>query len=164
MRPTAGTPIAYVSPTPADLSHASFYQISIEDPDGGMTLFDSFRVKNTTPSTSLDTDISTTVRQSFCTSHPALCIDGATLRASTLSKSADPVVANGVDAYDFSLKLRDRYGNQIQDGKVSVSYTDTIRDIQTLTPFPYLPMSPALWMTLQTTGDLINTWDGTPTT
>lgn len=159
-----GVSVAYVAPTPVDLSHASFYQLRIEDPDGGMTIFDGFRVKNTTPSTSLDADISTTIRQSFCTSHPAFCIDGATLSASILSQSSGPVVANGVDTYDFSLKLRDRYGNQVQDGQVSVTYADRVRDIQTVSPFPYLPMSPALWMTLQTTGDLINTWDGAPTT
>ena len=40
------------------------------------------------------------------------------------------VIANGNDTYDFTLKIRDRYGNATNGGSVSIEYTDNILDIQ----------------------------------
>jgi hypothetical protein len=39
-------------------------------------------------------------------------------------------VANGTDKYDFSLLLRDTYGNEVKDGDIYLEYKDALRTIQ----------------------------------
>ena len=44
--------------------------------------------------------------------------------------SSTQVVANGTDKYDFTLKIRDRYGNATNGGSVNIEYTDRVDTIQ----------------------------------
>lgn len=68
------------------------------------------------------------------------CPDGATLESMSLDKQplAATVVANGVDTYDFRLRIRDRYGNATSGGNIKIEYSDTVREIQTANPLPYM--------------------------
>ena len=147
-----------------DFSHASIYRAEIRDPDGWHTIIDDFRVLANLPSSTLSPGLAGSIRESFCTTIPAWCIDGAALSPMTLSITGGPRVANGVDSYAGQMKLRDRYGNQVQSWDVSITYNDKIRDIQTNLPLPYMSMSPILWMALNTTGDIMNTKNGSPST
>jgi hypothetical protein len=77
------------------------------------------------------------------------------------------MIANGADAYDFILKLRDRYGNAVTEGQIRVDYRDNVRTLQVdskeyggySADDCYLPACALL-----TTGDLSNDSFGTPTT
>lgn len=162
-QPTAGSDIAYTLPAPIDLSHASPYRAEIQDPDGGVTVRTSFHVLSGFPSSVLDTAIAGTVRQTFCTLAPLSCIDGASLRPTTLDRIGGVVVANGVDTYDFTLRLRDRYGNSVDRGDIALEYEDGIRTIQASNP-PYgnAVLDSCLFgpfCALITSGDVINGWD-----
>ena len=132
--------IPYTLGTPTDLSHASSYRVEITDPDGGTTIIDDFEVIAALPSSMLST-ATPTVRQDFCTANPLslLCPDGAILRPMSISpvQTATPMIANGVDSYRFTLKLRDRYGNEIREGSIRVDYRDSIRTIQ-VDPLKYM--------------------------
>jgi hypothetical protein len=95
-------------------------------------VIDDFRVLADVPSTTLYGGI--TVRSSFCLSFPTpySCPEGATLSPSTLiyTQTTTPMIANGRDRYDFTLKLRDRYGNKVTEGKIRVDYRDSVRTLQ----------------------------------
>jgi hypothetical protein len=41
-----------------------------------------------------------------------------------------PQIADGVDAYNMTLKIRDTYGNRVTSGTVEVSYTGTVSEVQ----------------------------------
>jgi hypothetical protein len=145
IEPLGGTDILYTAP-PYDLSHASMYRVEILDPNGSSTVIDDFSVLSGVPDANLDADHALTVRQSFCNMYPASlsCPDGNTLRPTLLGQSstATPVVANGVDRYQFTLKLRDRYGNRVDTGDIRVEYRDDVREIQDPGPLPYLSWGP----------------------
>lgn len=132
--------IPYVLGTPTDLSHATTYRIDITDPDGGVTIIDDFEVIAGLPASVLST-ATPTIRQDFCTANPAslLCPDASTLRPMSINpiQTATPMVANGVDTYVFTLKLRDRYGNEIREWSIRVDYRDSIRTIQ-VDPLKYM--------------------------
>jgi hypothetical protein len=99
---------------PTDLSHASLYRVDITDPDGGTTVIDDFEVIADIPSSTLS-PASPTIREQYCIDNPVsiLCPDGSTRRPATLDKIGNALIANGVDTYDFTLKLRDKYGNMV---------------------------------------------------
>jgi hypothetical protein len=167
--PTAGTPKPYNYGDLIDLSHASIYRVEIRDPDGGTTTIDDFDVVPNIPSVILGT-VAGTVREKFCTDNPGspLCPDFI-LSATNLKTipTAMPMIANGADAYDFILKLRDRYGNAVTEGQIRVDYRDNVRTLQVdskeyggySADDCYLPACALL-----TTGDLSNDSFGTPTT
>lgn len=120
------------------------------------------------PSTTLSS-ASPTIRESFCTLSPAsaLCPDGASLRPTSLDQVGSSLIANGNDTYTFTMKLRDRYGNAITEGQIRVDYTDRVRTLQ-VDPSEYgeyiLDACPFGTCALLTTGDLMNSFDGMPTT
>lgn len=105
--------VVYVSLSNIDLSMASAYNVSIYDKNGSMTSF-LYTVTAATPSSSI---IPGTLHETYCNANYASdttrCPDGVTLSPMTLSKlpSATPVISNGTDTYDFTLKIRDTYGN-----------------------------------------------------
>ncbi len=109
---------------------ASAYNVSIYDKNGSMTSF-LYTVIATTPSSSITPG---TLHEFFCSNHSSdsRCPDGATLSPMTLSKlpSATPVIANGTDTYDFTLKIRDTYGNKVDSGSVFIEYTSSVKNIQ----------------------------------
>ena len=129
----SGNDRAYATLSNLDFSHASLYTVNITDPNGSVTNFSDFRVLPDVPHSTLDANIGSSVRKDFCTTTPILCPDGEILTAMTLTKtplSPTQVVANGTDKYDFTLKIRDRYGNATNGGSVKIEYTDTVDTIQ----------------------------------
>jgi hypothetical protein len=143
-----------------DLSLATLYSVEIIDPQGSETEFDIV-VDPDVPTTSLIAG--SYLHKDFCLSLPTslLCPDGAMIRPTTLSGTLAPLVANGSEWYDFSLLLRDRYGNEVWWGSVRVEYTDTIRNIQT-DPTTYINDMSMSGLALFTYGTLINSFDGAP--
>lgn len=99
-----------------DLSLAATYDVKITDPNGSTTFIPGYyTTKSLTPSF---THTSAAFIENLChtDSYPSYCPDGATLSPSILSKyGSSPVVADGNSYYDFSLKLRDQYGNRVTD-------------------------------------------------
>lgn len=162
--------IPYIVGTPTDLSLATTYYVEIQDPDGGVTTIDDFEVVADQPSSVLYSATST-VRADFCTNNPAslLCPDGSILQPMTLGRTQTitPMIANGADTYGFTLKLRDRYGNEIKEGNIRVDYMDRIRTIQT-NPLEYnnslIDACSFGTCALISNGDLQNFYDGLLTT
>ena len=111
---------------------ASDYHIEIYDPNDSKTEFD-YTVIAATPSSSITPG---TLHATYCSANSASdttrCPDGATLSPMTLSKlpSTTPVIANGTDTYDFTLKIRDTYGNKVDSGSVFIEYTSSVKNIQ----------------------------------
>ena len=153
---------------PTDLSHASLYRVDITDPDGGTTIIDDFEVIADVPSSTLS-PVSPTIREQYCIDNPVsiLCPDGSTRRPATLDKIGNALIANGVDTYDFTLKLRDKYGNMVSTWMIRADYTDNVRTLQ-VNPFEYgnyiVESCPMGTCALLTSGDLFNSYDGRPTT
>ena len=165
-----GMNISYTVGLPTDLSHATTYYVEIHDPDGGVTTIDDFEVVADQPSSVLYS-ATPTIRADFCTNNfpSLLCPDGTTLKAMTLDRTETitPMIANGVDMYNFVLKLRDRYGNEVREGSIKVDYTDMIRTIQA-DPLKYnnLVIDACSFGTcaIISQGDLQNFFDGVLTT
>jgi uncharacterized membrane protein len=111
---------------------ASAYNVSIYDKNGSMTSF-LYTVTAATPSSSITPG---TLHETYCSTNSASdttrCPDGAILSPMTLSKvpSAGTIVANGTDTYDFTLKIRDTYGNATLGGNVIIQYTDRVNNLQ----------------------------------
>ena len=58
----------------------------------------------------------------------------------TLDKepSVATVIANGVDSYNFRLRIRDQYGNATSGGNIYIEYKDAVSEIQAPDVFPYM--------------------------
>ncbi len=104
---------------------------------------DDFEVIADRPSSVLYTT-TVTFREQFCTANSTsfFCPDGATLRPMSMNptQTITPMIANGVDRYDFTLKLRDRYGNEVKEGSIKIEYTDRVRVLQ-VNPLDYMNLS-----------------------
>lgn len=115
--------------TPVDLSLADTYTIEITDPDGWTTKYSGIVVAPAQASQTLDSTAWLFVKD-FCDDNPWQCPDGWARIATVLSSDSSPKVADWSDAYNFTLKLRDTYGNRITTGTVEVSYTGTVSAVQ----------------------------------
>ncbi len=133
-QPTGYTSAIYNSLSSLDLSHASDYIVDITDQNGSKTTITDFKVVPWIPTSNLNASASSTIHAAFCTAYSTnlLCPDGATLNPMSLDKqpSAGTVIANGVDSYNFRLRIRDQYGNATSGGSVAIEYTDTVSEIQ----------------------------------
>ncbi len=158
-QPTGYTPALYSSLLSIDLSHASDYSVDITDPNGSTTTITDFKVVPGIPDTTLNAAASSTIHAAFCTIYPTdpLCPDSAILEPMTLDKqpSAGIVVANGVDSYNFRLRIRDQYGNATSGGSIYIEYEDAVSEIQAPDVFPYM----SLWSgnAIISSGSIIST-------
>lgn len=126
-----------------DLSLAATYDVKITDPNGSTTFIPGYyTTKSLAPSFN---HTSATFIENLCStgSYPSYCPDGATLSPSILSKNgSSPVVADGNSFYDFTLKLRDQYGNVVKDGSVEFQYNSSVYFDQSPSDGTYLSHSP----------------------
>jgi hypothetical protein len=149
-----------------DLSLASLYSVRVIDPQGSETEFD-YRVIAWLPSSILS--LGSYRHITFCSTYPtsSLCPDGASLSATSLWVTSGPQVADGSAKYDFILKLRDTYGNAIENWSIHIEYRDNIRTIQA-DPVEYMNTWADSCISgtcgLITSGILTNTYDGRPST
>ena len=114
-----------------DLSLATTYSIIITDTNGSTTKF-SLLVTPCIPTT---TRIPGKYADTFCAanaSDSARCPDGASRISSSLDKSIVglSVIANASDTYTLTMKTRDTYGNRVSTGDIAISYTTTVKNIQ----------------------------------
>lgn len=124
----------------ADLSLAWKYQITFVDPNWSITeiTLDVDPWEMTTIS-----EIWGTYAENFCgriVPLPSSCPDGNTRKVTYLDKqpSAGSIVANGINSYDFTVKIRDKYGNRTGSGNtVDINYDTTVKNIQTLDNYFY---------------------------
>jgi hypothetical protein len=149
-----------------DLTLASLYDVEITDPQGSKTLFE-YSVKPNIPSFTLFAWSS--YRSNFCGRFPmhAFCQDGAIQKPSELLWLSWPKVANADDAYTLTLSFRDEYGNEIQEGDISLMYQDKIRTFQ-VNPLEYLHFDDYCLRNIDNYCALVTGWsllsndDGTP--
>lgn len=149
-----------------DLSQIGTYMVQITDPNGSTTAF-SYLVNPNIPSSSLDPNLASTIRASFCSMNPShgYCPDGAVLQSTNLKQFGSNLVADGQDYYNFRLSVRDRYGNAVNAGTIQIEYGDTIRDIQMLpadSHYSFFPFGPGFASIAS--GSMMNTHDGHPKT
>ena len=158
-----------IAPNPAfnvDLSLASLYDVEITDPQGSKTLFE-YTVKPNIPSFTLF--VWSSYRSNFCGRFPlhAFCQDGAVQKSSEIQWLVWPKIANADDAYSVTLSFRDTYGNEVQEGDISLMYRDAIRTYQ-VNPLEYLHFDDYClrnfdnFCALITGGSLLSNDDGTP--
>ncbi len=146
-----------------DFSLADTYTLTLEDPDGSTTVWDTQILPG---AFSLTLAPSGYFLEVFCTNHPLDCPDGATLSPTELVKTGNNLVWDGESYYHFRLKSRDQYGNLINTGTVNISYVTTIKTVQfeedgsTLGPSIFLPSLPG-WAVILSWGVLTNFLDGT---
>lgn len=112
----------------ADLTVASAYEVTIQDPNGSTTKFDYTAFAGVPSMTLVDNTFIKTVCSHLPTS--LYCPDGATIAPSKLDKSGTNPIADGVQKYSFSLKLRDQYGNRVDTGNVRIEYVSTLKKNQ----------------------------------
>ncbi len=112
-----------------DFTFAGGYTITITDPSGSTTSHDAVVLPNIL-STTFDT--SPNFIHTFCSAakHPNKCPDGSDLSATTIVNSGSNIVADGVSYYDVTIKPRDTYGNRVNTGGISISYTGTVSSVQ----------------------------------
>ncbi len=114
-----------------DLSLVSTYDIEITDSNGSITTF-SIPIKYGILSTSLTPWVY--YANNFCSSFPldTRCVDGPIRSATTITQApGGPLLGNGTDAYIFTIKPRDTYGNRVTNGNMIIKYITTIKNIQT---------------------------------
>lgn len=90
------------------------------------------------PTTTLDTTTTPLLIKEYCDSNggdSTLCPDGSERRAASFSVSPsngkEHPLANGVDTYTNTIKLRDQYGNRVSGGSLKMDYTATVKNVQT---------------------------------
>ncbi len=121
-----------------DLSLAAPYEVRVTDTNGSETVF-FLTVSSWLPTLSLDT--SSFYAKTFCNtagSWTLLCPDTtASLTDDNRSASSllqfppmGTIIANGSDAYQYTMKARDTYGNKIETGSLKVRYNTTIKRVQ----------------------------------
>lgn len=126
-----------------DLSLSAHYDVKITDPNGSTTVFSDFYEAKNAPLSFTLTPAS--FIQDICNTglYPSYCPDGATLSSSTLSKNGSNLIADGNSYYDFTMKLRDQYGNRVTDGFLNVQYTSQVYFDQTPSGI-YISHSPSI--------------------
>ncbi len=123
----------------ADFSLASTYEIRIIDTNGSETKISPFRVNPGIPSSTIEP--ASFHAKIYCNgsgSGSTLCPDTTpTLTDNNVSATliaqlpSIPVVANGTDTYTLTLKVRDTYGNRVENGTMRLKYRTTVKNIQT---------------------------------
>jgi hypothetical protein len=117
-----------------DLSLAGIYTITIRDTNDSKTKISGFVVNPDILTTTTTTALSYHAAI-FCTSNPMdsiNCPDGATRNTTSLTQlPITTVVANGSDAYTLILRARDQYGNRVDSGVMQITYTTTVKNVQT---------------------------------
>lgn len=145
----------------ADLSLASDYTLVITDPNGSETEY-LYTVSSTLPATGLSPSIATSRKQGFCTLYPgeSRCPDGASLMPMSIEHTVGGVpaltaIADRTSHIDVRIHPRDRYGNSITMGNLTIEYSTPISVIQTLdSPYYSAIRNPAPF-TVSVPGDAV---------
>jgi hypothetical protein len=141
-----------------DLSIADTYDLIITDPNGSTTTSEIHILPNSL-SVSLETD--PYFLKTYCSAYstPSICPDGTTVNFTTLTQSGISMVADWQSYYDFRLRGRDKYGNAISTGSVSIEYTTTVKAIQIDSVGGFTPSTD--WDAVIHSGGMIDMFDGT---
>ena len=113
-----------------DLSMAGNYTAIISDSNASETRFDYKAL----PGVPAPLDTNNYYHKTYCSDptysgNPQYCPDGATLTGMSLSRatSSPSMIANGMDTYTLTLRVRDTYGNMIDTGSISIEYKSETR-------------------------------------
>lgn len=113
----------------ADLSLAYMYSLEITDPNGSISRY-VYNIKNNLPATAL---VSGNLIESFCTSASADARCPLSPMSFEYTVSGIPgytTVADGQSYVDAYMKFRDRYGNRIVGGNVTIEYDTPTKQVQ----------------------------------
>ena len=152
----------------ADLSLASQYTLVLTDQNASKTEY-LYNVISAEPAFVLDSNITSTQKYSFCSSNPtdSRCIDGSSLYPSRFTNMVNGVssstnIADGLSYIDAHLKLRDRYGNSVNNGTIQIKYSTPIHEVQSsLSDSSYFGTSFPGWAVIDSGAILVNMYDGT---
>lgn len=97
---------------------------------GGTTMYNWVPVMAGAPKVWSLTWIPSSVITDYCNNYPSQCPDGASLAATSLSWATSWVIADGSSPMNFTLKLRDEYGNRVGGQTVKITYDTTVRKWQ----------------------------------
>jgi hypothetical protein len=152
-----------------DFSLATHYDMAIIDPSGSKTTFSDIVVIPGGISSTLISNTNTILIHNFCSQNPlpSLCDGIFPLTATTLEKQGTDLIAGTSDFYQFTFKLRDKYGNRINTGSVKISYQTKTQSARFLSgdmsSYPdFMGSFPG--DAIITSGSLNNGFDGTATT
>lgn len=125
--------------SPIDFSLASEYVVEITDPSGNITKISGI---NVSPWEASLIYVAGIYAEAFCTTNPGYsdCPEDTPRKATHLDKqpSAGSIIANWTDNYNFTVKIRDKYGNRTGSGNtIDIHYDTTVKYIQTVNNYYY---------------------------
>lgn len=112
----------------ADLSLADTYTLKVEDPQGSVTQFSGVPILPDVPALVLDSTPSPFIEE-FCARNSSACEDIYPRMPTRFDRTGTDIVGDGSSAYDFSIKIRDRYGNWVNTGSIDIVYSGSVQAI-----------------------------------
>lgn len=141
IRPTSSTYNQDYAIDQVDLSLATTYDFTLTDPNWSQTIISWVEVISDGISKTLEPGGPFFI-SGYCGASPPACPEGVIASSLGRVNPASPI-ADGNTFYEFSISLRDKYGNKIHTGSVEISYTGTVSAVNDALPIlvtPYIDL------------------------